>query len=289
MAAGGLPLAHVPACMRMSRQPLSLKARAVALLAQREHSALELRRKLLGIARERDRKLEQAAASASAGAFPEASAPAHASTSAAASAHPAMSALTARGRRHRDSMPPADQEGAAEPLDVDQRSDPIEEVEQVLTWLRANGYLDESRFVESRLHARSTRWGQRRIEQELSQHGLSLDAQQRAELSSTEFDRALAQLHRKFGEARDRSAVMARGDVIGDVIGNRWQNDVDEPSRVDEADADIADRGDRGDRGDRHAQRKALAAEEARLMRFLLGRGFSTEVARRALRAYRAG
>ena len=30
-----------------SSQPLSLKARAVALLAQREHSAMELRRKLL--------------------------------------------------------------------------------------------------------------------------------------------------------------------------------------------------------------------------------------------------
>ena len=40
-------------------KPLSLKARAIALLAQREHSVSELRRKLLRMERERLRK-EQA-------------------------------------------------------------------------------------------------------------------------------------------------------------------------------------------------------------------------------------
>ena len=40
----------------MNHKPLSLKARAIALLAQREHSPSELRRKLLRIENERRRQ-----------------------------------------------------------------------------------------------------------------------------------------------------------------------------------------------------------------------------------------
>jgi regulatory protein len=43
------------------RPPLSLKARAMQWLAQREHSRAELRRKLLRAARQRDESAEQAA------------------------------------------------------------------------------------------------------------------------------------------------------------------------------------------------------------------------------------
>jgi regulatory protein len=46
--------------MKAARPPLSLKARALQWLAQREHSRLELRRKLLRAARERDREVEDA-------------------------------------------------------------------------------------------------------------------------------------------------------------------------------------------------------------------------------------
>ncbi|MBB3196144.1 regulatory protein RecX [Roseateles terrae] len=180
----------------MARQPLSLRARAVTLLAQRDHSELELRRKLGRIAR-------QAAADATGFA-----------ADGAAESH-------------------ADAVGAE--ADESRTPDLGQQVEEVLVWLRQQGYLDESRFVESRLHVRSARWGQRRIEQELAQHGLSLDADQRSSLAETELSRACELLRRKF------SAVVA------------WD-----------------------------------AAQEARQMRFLLGRGFQSDVARRAIRALKS-
>lgn len=192
-----------------SSQPLSLKARAVALLAQREHSAMELRRKLLRIARDR-RAAERAAAAEAAGlGVPGAFDP--------------SGAVGANGDEVGFLSDHGDDAIDAVPID--------EEVEAVLAWLKANGYLDESRFVESRIHVRSQRFGQRRIEQELAQHGLSIDAEQRAALSSGELDRACEMLRRKFGEGR-----------------------------------------------------AADAAAEAKRMRFLIGRGFGSDVVRRALR-----
>jgi regulatory protein len=144
-----------------------LKARAVALLAQREHSALELRRKLLRIAR-----------------AAEAAAVADATATAAAAA---AAAGTAADSGDVDSSDAADEAIQAA-------------VDDVLQWLLSNGYLDESRFVASRLHVRGQRFGQRRIEQELSQHGLTLDAEQRAGLSASQVGVASDLLRRKFGE-----------------------------------------------------------------------------------------
>lgn len=177
---------------RDAAQPLSLKARAVALLAQREHSAMELRRKLQRIAR--DRRVAEAGQSSGGSVIDDA--------------------------------------GDADEVAGDDRLD--EEVEAVLAWLKANGYLDESRFVESRIHVRSQRFGQRRIEQELAQHGLSMDAEQRSTLAAGEFDRACELLRRKFG---------------------------DEPP--------------------------ADAAAEAKRLRFLMGRGFGSDLARKAVRQVR--
>jgi len=151
-------------------QALSLKARAIALLAQREHSALELRRKLMRIARAQ-----------------------------------------------------AESEDAAS-------TDLAPKVDELLVWLQAQGYLDEARFVESRLHVRAARHGNLRIEQELAQHGLSLGAEQKAALKDSEFERARAIWQRKFGSPGDD------------------------------------------------------AAARAKQMRFLAGRGFSSEVIRRLLR-----
>lgn len=193
-------------------QPLSLKARAVALLAQREHSAMELRRKLLRIARDR-RAAEAAAAAEAAGLVADrGGAPRRLSR-----------AISSEDDLLGGDLPADDVPADDVPID--------EEVEAVLVWLKASGYLDESRFVESRIHVRSQRFGQRRIEQELSQHGLSLDADQRATLSAGELDRACDLLRRKFGSGR----------------------------AVD-------------------------AAAEAKRMRFLIGRGFGSDVVRRALR-----
>ena len=172
-------------------KPLSLKARAIALLAQREHSVAELRRKLLRLARDR-----RSAASEALDAEADASSTVEGAT---------------------------DEDGLAQACH--------DEVETLLVWLQARGYLDESRFVESRLHARTQRWGQRRIEQELAQHGLGLDTQQREQLAATELARACELLRRRFGS-----------EPVGDV------------------------------------------AVQAKQLRFLLGRGFAPELARRAMR-----
>jgi regulatory protein len=126
--------------------PLSLKARALQWLALREHSRVELRRKLLSAARRRDAELQEAA-------------------------------------------------------------DPRPEVEALLDWLAAHRYLSEARFVESRVHARSARFGNRRISQELAQHGAALDATTAERLKVTEFDRARAIWQRRFGTAPPADAA----------------------------------------------------------------------------------
>ena len=73
------------------------------------------------------------------------------------------------------------------------------EVDALLVWLQAQGYLSEARFVESRIHARAQRYGSLRIKQELAQHGLSLSEQNQAELKASELERAKAVWQRKFG------------------------------------------------------------------------------------------
>src|SRR5262249_54764761 len=137
-----------------TRAPLSLKARAVGLLAQREHSRAELRRKLL--------RIEQQ--------------------------HARLAA--ARATEASDNPPPAleDDHEACEAA-----------VDALLDALAADGYLDETRFVESRLHLRAGRFGAQRIQQELAQHGLKLDAEQQAALRATELERAREVWHKRFG------------------------------------------------------------------------------------------
>lgn len=157
----------------MARSPLSLKARAIGLLAQREHSRIELRRKLLDIER------RSRAAMDAAGAAEDAAEAAH---------------------------------EAAEAGEV--------AVDALLDTLAAEGYLDETRFVESRLHVRSGRFGAQRIEQELARHGLKLDAEQQATLRATEMERAREVWLRRFGpeparelaeQARQTRFLLARG------------------------------------------------------------------------------
>jgi regulatory protein len=164
-------------------KPLSLKMRAISLLSQREHSVLELRRKLLRMARELQRKATLAS-----------------STDVGGDDAPDL----AVGLAH--------------------------EVDDLLVWLQAQGYLDEARFVESRVHAREQRFGSLRIKQELAQHGLSLSADGQTALKETEMDRAKALWQRKFGDsatqdlaakAKQSRFLMARGfapDVIRRIL-----------------------------------------------------------------------
>jgi regulatory protein len=137
--------------MKAARPPLSLKARALQWLAQREHSRVELRRKLMRAARLRDADHSEA----------------------------------------RDAGP---------------------EVETLLDWLVAERHLSEARFVESRLHARSARFGNRRIAQELGQHGVSIEPDAAERLKASEFERARNVWLRRYGEApaADDAAERAR-------------------------------------------------------------------------------
>ena len=120
---------------------------------------------------------------------------------------------------------------AEAPTDADlERADPEAAVDQLLDWLAANNYLSETRFVESRVNARSRKQGTLRIKLELSRHGLALEPEQAALLRETEFARARALWLRKFGErapdarlrAKQARFLAARGfaaDVVRRVVG----------------------------------------------------------------------
>lgn len=140
------------------RPKLSLKGRALQCLAQREHSRVELRRKLL--------------------------------------------------RHLRDERQKAPHEDASEPERpaVDLQA----EVDAVLDWLQAQRYLSDERFVESRVHARSARYGNLRIRQELSQHGVELTPSIAQELRHNEAARAGDVRQRKFGDLPGTPAERSR-------------------------------------------------------------------------------
>lgn len=74
-----------------------------------------------------------------------------------------------------------------------------EAVEQLLLWLQERGYLSEARLVESRINARASRYGNRRIQQELRQLGVAPDEEQQARLKDSELARAREVWRRKFG------------------------------------------------------------------------------------------
>jgi regulatory protein len=153
---------------------LSLKARGIQLLAQREHSRSELRAKLLRHARADALLAQQVAAAA----------PVPLAGTAAT--------LDASGHGH------------------DPGSDPEAIVEALLDWLESHHYLDETRFVESRLHARSGRYGNLRIRQELAQHGVVLSDNDAAALKNSELARARDVWSRKFGDVPADPAARAK-------------------------------------------------------------------------------
>lgn len=84
------------------------------------------------------------------------------------------------------------------------------DVDTLLEHLQQRGLLSDARFVEARVNARAARYGNRRIEQELRQHGAPLPPALRGELQASEFDRACAVWARKFGQAPANPAERAR-------------------------------------------------------------------------------
>jgi len=159
--------------------PLSLKARAMGWLAQREHSRVELRRKLLRRAR-----LEAAARDA-----------------VGATSGPHAAAADA-------DMPPIEAE-----------------VDALLDWLEAHNYLSPARFAESRVHARSARYGNLRIHQELARHAVELNDDAAVALRVTELERARAVWARKFGTSPPGDAA-ARARQMRFLAGRGFSADV---------------------------------------------------------------
>ena len=93
--------------------------------------------------------------------------------------------------------------GAASPVDgatdAEAAADPAAEVEVLLGWLEAHGYLSDIRFAASRVRLRQPRFGTLRIQQELKQHGLSLDPEARQALRQSEAQRAYEVWRKKYG------------------------------------------------------------------------------------------
>ncbi len=176
------------------RAGLSLKGRGLALLAQRDHSRIELQRKLMRHARA---EVERARASEHRGAEDE---PCSDSDADAGSDSDAVAVLPAADR-----------------------------VAEVLDWLQSHRYLSEERFAESRVHARAPKFGNLRIRHELSQHGVTLTPEALQQLAQTEFERAREVRQRKFDtppanateQARQARFLAARGfsaDVVGRLM-----------------------------------------------------------------------
>jgi len=179
-------------------------------LAQREQSRVELRRKLLTLARAEDSR-----SAAGAGAGAGAAATDTATTSVAANGTTAMASST---------RTPVTELPLAEPT-----PSTIHRVEAVLDWLEAHQYLSAERFAESRVNARLSRYGNRRIQQELKQHEVTLSPHDSQALAGSELQRACDVRGRKFAEAPSNAAerakqarfLAARGfsfDVIGRAL-----------------------------------------------------------------------
>lgn len=154
----------------MALRPASIKVRALQWLAQREHSRSELRMKLLRLV---DRRTPEDA---------DVQGPA--------------------------ALDPAQDTAAPSPAPTSPTA--AEEVDALLDWLEASGYLSPHRFVESRVHTRQARYGNLRITRELQQHGLGLDAQAQQALKDSELDRARQVWRKKYGQAAADTAGRLR-------------------------------------------------------------------------------
>lgn len=190
------------------KAPQSLRARALQLLAQRDQSPVELRRKLLARAREMARQ--------------------------AASAALPVEVVT-------DDVPSGDaalrkkpNNGMSAPHDPP--VDPGIEVDAVLQWLEEKRFLSVERFAESRMNARASRFGNLRIRHELAQHGAALSPEANQALVASELDRARAVHSRRFADrpsdakerARQARFLAARGfsaDVIRRVLRESTRDD----------------------------------------------------------------
>jgi regulatory protein len=114
-----------------------------------------------------------------------------------------------RGELRRKLLPHARALVALGEVDAEPGPAPAQ-VEALLDWLEANRYLSEQRFAESRVNARAARYGNRRIQQELAQHGVTLAAEASQALAASEHGRAREVWAKKFGSPAADAAGRAR-------------------------------------------------------------------------------
>ena len=170
------------------KRPRSLKARALQWLAQREHSRAELRRKLLAHARLGGETKASLAT------------PADEALDSRAAGDPRSEDAGERIASHR-----------VEPVERHDGGPGLEQsVDALLDWLEARHFLSAERFAESRIHARSARFGNLRIRQELSRHDIRPGPEAAQALADSELDRARAVHRRRFAEAPRSAAERAR-------------------------------------------------------------------------------
>jgi regulatory protein len=84
--------------------------------------------------------------------------------------------------------------------DVDSSEHVLAEIESLLDWLAANGFLSDERFAEARVQARKSRFGLLRIESELGRHRVELPAELALALAASELERAAAVRARRFAQ-----------------------------------------------------------------------------------------
>lgn len=89
-----------------------------------------------------------------------------------------------------------------------------ESLDAVLDALEAAGWLSMTRFAQSVVHRRASRFGLERVRRELQQHGVEATVVAAAvdPLHETEFERARALWVRRYGEVADTPADRQRQD-----------------------------------------------------------------------------
>jgi regulatory protein len=112
----------------------------------------------------------------------------------------------------------------------------VASVERILDALQTANCLSDERFVASRVRVREARFGTRRIQQELQQHGLRLGDEQLLGLKASEWERASLLWRRRFAQtspdaherARQARFLAGRG-FSGDVIRRVVAGDIASP------------------------------------------------------------
>lgn len=208
-----------------------MKARAVQWLAQRDHSELELRRKLVAAERRSERRSVADASRAS----EDASARQSGAVAAAAAAFGSGTHTRANSNSESDSAAracmgaPTHTCTGIDPADQDVEGQRQLRIDDAIVWLRQHDFLNDARFVESRVNARARQFGVMRIRQELGMHGVDLPDDMASDLRASEFERADAMRRRRWGDDRVELAEQARcarwlaqrgfsGDTVARVV-----------------------------------------------------------------------